>query len=63
MDACDVLEELREHFISERDGDVESLIDNLAEISPFELGRYQGKCHAYDELFGYIRQKLKHGDL
>ncbi len=54
------LEKMKEYFVNEHEYEVDSMIEKLEQLTPFELGRYQGKFHVYDDLFGYIRNRLKY---
>lgn len=56
-------EELREYILDEKRWLLELLSEQLEEISPFQLGRCQGKILALNNILEVLRNSMKHGDM
>ena len=55
-------EQLREYIWESRQDTYQWLIQNLEDLSPFHLGRYQGTIIAYELMLDTLRDILKYGE-
>lgn len=56
-------EELRDYLYEEKQHACERLVENLEELTPFQLGRIQGAIGAWDEILNVLRNTMKYGDV
>lgn len=55
-------QELREIIWAEKQDTQETIVDLLEELTPFQLGHYQGMSHGFDQVLDILRNVLKYGD-
>lgn len=55
--------ELQEIIYSEKYSIMELLCENLEDLTPFQLGRYQGELQAYQEVLNLLRKSIKYRDV
>lgn len=57
----EIMEALQTHISELIHCEKSSLMENIEEMDDFQRGQCKGACMAYEEIYSYLRNLIKHG--